>query len=245
MRVPESLSPSVTEPTLVRQVIAIIEEKMRKGSLRPGNRLPSERELGNILSVSRTVVRGAVSDLTARGLLQALPGGGYEVQTPALSSITESLGFVLRGGEKGLTYAHIHQVRRVLEVEIAGLAALFHTTADLAAMEHFLTIMAQEAAPTEAYCDADVCFHRALAVATQNPLFVLLLDAIADVLMEVRRSGTRLRGSVESGQRHHTAIFEEVRNQNEIGARAAMVAHLVESEEIQRRVTEGNLPGKP
>jgi GntR family transcriptional regulator, transcriptional repressor for pyruvate dehydrogenase complex len=229
---------SDTSPTLVRTVIEALERRLREGDLSSGDRLPAERTLGAELGVSRTVVRGAIADLAARGLLVALPGGGYEASVPTSGNLSNSLTYMLRGSKTGLTYPHIHAVRQALEIEIAGLAARHRTSADLAALEGWLAVMEAEAGPTEAYCDADVCFHRALAVATQNPLFVVLLDTIAEILLEVRRSGMALLSSIERGMGYHREIFARVRAGEVAEARAAMEAHLADSAEIQQQVAE-------
>lgn len=238
MRVPSEFTLAKTNPTLVHQVIHALETKIHEGSLQPGDHLPSERLLGEQLGVSRTVVRGAVADMVARGLLAPQPGGGYRVCLPTAESLSSSITYMLRGSQKGLTYAHIHAVRCALEIEIAGLAAQNRTIQDIALMQQWLGVMEAEHAPTEAYCDADVAFHRSLAVATQNPLFVVLLDAIAEILIQVRRSGMALLSSIDRGMGFHNQIFQAVQVGDVAAARAAMEAHLEDSAVIQRQVAE-------
>ena len=241
MRIPDSfiLEPNPAAPTLVQQAIKALEERLRNGSLKPGDLLPSERAFAEQFEVSRTVVRGVVADLLARGLLETVPGGGYRVSVPTTEHLSDTLSYLLRGASSSvITYHHISAVRRVLEIEIAGLAALNHTTADLTCMTEWLAIMTVESGPTEAYCKADVAFHRALAVATQNPLFVILLDTLADVLTDVRRSGMNLYSSVERGMGFHRTIFECVVRRDADGARITMEAHLTDSEKIQEQVAE-------
>lgn len=238
MRVPSEFILAKTNPTLVHRVIHALETKIHEGSLSTGDRLPSERMLGEQLGVSRTVVRGAVADMVARGLLAPQPGGGYVVCLPTAENLSSSITYMLRGSQKGLTYAHIHAVRGALEIEIAGLAAQNRTIQDIALMQQWLGVMEAERAPTEAYCDADVAFHRSLAVATQNPLFVVLLDAIAEILTQVRRSGMALLSSIDRGMGFHSQIFQAVQAGDISAARAAMAAHLEDSAVIQRQVVE-------
>jgi GntR family transcriptional regulator, transcriptional repressor for pyruvate dehydrogenase complex len=176
--------------------------------------------------------------MVARGLLAAQPGGGYVVCLPTAESLSSSITYMLRGSQKGLAYPHIHAVRCALEIEIAGLAAQKRTIQDIALMQQWLGVMEAERAPTEAYCDADVAFHRSLAVATQNPLFVVLLDAIAEILTQVRRSGMALLSSIDRGMGFHHQIFQSVQAGDSPAARAAMAAHLEDSAVIQRQVAE-------
>ena len=238
MRVPETFVVEAPILTLSQQVVQALEGKIQSGVLKPGDCLPAERVLGEQLGVSRTVVRGAVTDLVARGLLQTLPGGGYTVRLPSTGHLSASLTYLLRGSQSEVTYAHIHAVRRVLEVEIAGQAALNATPTDLAELVRLNTRLAVAGAPFQTYCEVDVAFHRTLAIATQNPLFVVLVDAISETLTDVRLRGMRLPGAIESGLTHHRAILEQVQAGSEAGARRAMEAHLMASQEIQQQAAD-------
>ena len=147
MRVPSEFIIAKTNPTLVHQVIHALEAKIHEGSLSTGDRLPSERILGEQLGVSRTVVRGVMADMVARGLLAPRLGGGYMVCLPTAESLSSSITYMLRGSQKGLTYVHIHAVRCALEVEIAGLAAQNRTNQDTSLMQQWLRVMEAERAP--------------------------------------------------------------------------------------------------
>jgi GntR family transcriptional repressor for pyruvate dehydrogenase complex len=234
------------EPTLTQRVTRQLEEKIVASRLRPGDRLPAERELARQFGVSKTVVREAITALTARSLLEPIPGGGSVIRTPSAQVVTQSMTLFLRGTNRELDYARVHEVRRTLEIEIAGLAAERRTDADLARMEAILAEMAALGEPTRArYIEDDVAFHAAIARATQNPLFALLLDSVADIMLEVRRLGGQVPGSFENGMAHHRALFDRIKNQDVTGARQAMLAHLIDSEAIMRRgqqIQKGETP---
>ena len=102
-------------------------------------------------------------------------------------------------------------------------------------MKGLLSRMEMFAVPSDNYIEADVAFHAALARATANPLFPVLLDLVVDVLREVRRLGARVPRSLESSKGHHRAIFARVEAADEAGAREAMRAHLEDSETILSR----------
>jgi GntR family transcriptional repressor for pyruvate dehydrogenase complex len=184
--------------------------------------------------VSRTVVREAVRVLASKGLVDVRPGGGAIVRSPDTARVAELMALVLRAGG-AVAFAHVHEVRRLLEVEIAGLAAERRTQADLDRLDAELAAMVEHAGDPQRWAAADVAFHAALAVATNNPLYPVLLASIADILMEVRLTGAALPETPELAYRHHRAIYERVRAADRAGARAAMSDHLRESESTFQR----------
>lgn len=227
------------ESTLVDRVAEQIEGQIVGGQLQPGERLPSERELAEQFGVSRTVIREAVRVLAAKSLLEVRSGSGTVVRSPSTRAITQSMTLLLRTGQR-IDHAAIHEVRRTLEVEIAGLAAERRTPTDVAALEALLDEMAailaegRTAAIRDRFAANDVRFHAALARATHNELFVLLLDSIADVLLEVRQIGFEGAGSHQDTLDFHRAIFEQVRAGDAPGAREAMRAHLINAEQVMQ-----------
>jgi GntR family transcriptional repressor for pyruvate dehydrogenase complex len=224
------------ESTLTQRVALELEGRILSGRLRPGDRIPTERDLAGQLGVSRTVIREAVSGLTAKEWIAPAPGGGSVVTTPSRASAAQPLLLRLRASRSdsggALDYAPIHEVRRTLEVEIAGLAAARRTDDDLIDIEANLREMEAltladsfEAAVVE----NDVVFHELLARATGNELFLVLLHSVADVMREVRRLGMSVPRSRKDAIFHHRAITEAVKRQNAMAAQGAMEAHLADS----------------
>lgn len=224
------------EPTLSERVTDQIEGLIIQSQLQPGDRLPPERELAQQFGVSRTVIREAIRTLSAKGMLEVQAGGGTVVSSPSAEAVAQSMNLYLRGSQPRIDYSKVHEIRYLLEVEIAGLAAKRRTNEDLARMEQIL----QEAAETgqtnrEIFAKTDVAFHSALAQATHNDLFGLILDSLADIMFEIRLSGFNVPGTVASSLLNHRAIFEKVQAGDEEGAREAMRQHMIESVEIQRK----------
>lgn len=228
------------EATLSTRVVSHLEALIVGSELLPGDRLPPERELARQFGVSRTVVREAVTHLSAKSLLEAAPGGGALVKLPDSRDVSQSMTLLLRAGEREVPGAQVQEVRRMLETEIAGHAATRRTDADIASLSELLGEMARlielnDEASREKLVANDVGFHAALAQATQNPLFVVLLNSVSDIMMEVRRLGLRVEDSRAGALEHHRAIFAAVEARDESGAREAMGAHLSESEAIMKR----------
>lgn len=231
------------EERLSDRVAKRLEELIVGGVLKTGQRLPPERELAEMFGVSRTVVREATHNLTAKGLLEVRPGSGSYVSGPSTDSVTESLSLLLRSMEGGLFVEDLHEVRRVLETAIATRAAERATDEDILDLEVTLRRMEEAEGDSEAIADLDVEFHRALAVAAHNPLFIILLESIGELLLAIRRMAFQAPETFHKARYHHRDILEKVKSRDPHQAREAMSAHLDEAEDTMRGVlkTHGHL----
>src|SRR5713226_8764577 len=108
---------------LVDQVVQAIEAQILSGRLAVGARLPAERDFSESLGVSRPVVREAVRNLTTRGLLDTRHGIGTTVRAVSRDEVVKPLTLFLRARGEEISIEHLHQVRSILEVENAALAA--------------------------------------------------------------------------------------------------------------------------
>lgn len=212
------------------RVAAQLQGMIRSNAIQPGEKLPSERELCELLGVSRTVVREGVRSLVAKGLLEVRRGGGTVVRSPDPALASEMMTMLLGAGSD-IAFTHVQEVRRLLEVEIAERASGRRDDADLERMETQLALMVEHTADPERWAEADVAFHAAIATATHNPLYPVLLGSIADMLIEVRRTGIRLPDTPAKAYQHHQNIFTAIKARDRVGARKAMQSHLRESEE--------------
>jgi GntR family transcriptional repressor for pyruvate dehydrogenase complex len=226
------------DPSLAEKVTQQIESLIIADNLQIGDHLPPERELAQQFGVSRTVVRQAIHSLVAKGMLEASPRGGTVVRRPTASAVAQSLHLFLRSSQAHLDYSKVHEIRRLLEIEIAGLAARRRTEEDLARLAANL----QEASENQThenpihFAQIDIAFHATLAQATHNELFELLLDSLAEIMIEVRCSGFAVPDTPARAVRMHQAIFEQVRLGDAQGAQQAMAEHLIEAEETQRQM---------
>jgi DNA-binding FadR family transcriptional regulator len=221
------------EGTLVERVTRQIESLILTGKLQPGELLPPEARLAPLLGVSRTVIREAVSRLEARHLLRVTEEG-YVVSSPTAANIGRSMSLMLRMTAERPDHARVLEVRRMLEGEIAGLAAARRTEDNLSLLETILRETEASTADPDRFAALDVEFHRALAVATQNDLFVVLLDALSDTLIEFRRLALRDPATPPRALAHHRAIYEQVAAGSPEGAREAMLGHMGEAESTVR-----------
>ena len=220
------------ESSLSSRVEYQIENMIIQNHLQPGDHLPAERELARQFGVSRTVVREAVRALVAKSLLDVRPGSGTVVRVPTAQSLTQSIVMFLRGGQAELDYKKVLEVRRILEVEIAGLAAERRTAKDLQDLEEIIRAGSRVQNDRYQFAKFDVAFHTALAYATQNRLFPLLLDSVAEIMIELRRMALDMAEAPARAYYGHRAIFGKVGESDSEGARQAMHAHLLETEEL-------------
>jgi GntR family transcriptional regulator, transcriptional repressor for pyruvate dehydrogenase complex len=225
---PLNLDPVARTPRLSDVVSQRLLAAIREAGLQAGAKLPSERELGEQFGVSRTVIREAVRHLAAKGILEVRSGSGATVARIDGSSVSDALSLFL--GRKGLPDPQkIHEVRETLEMETVQLAARRATDEDLAEIRRMHERLRQVADDPEAASLADVAFHRAIAKATENELFVVLVDSIGDVMMDIRRATVWRPGRVQIGIAHHQRILEALERRDVEGAARAMEDHLVES----------------
>jgi GntR family transcriptional repressor for pyruvate dehydrogenase complex len=220
----EDLYHRFSRERLYEQIADHIEELVCAGKLQQGDRLPPERELAEKLGVARGVVREAVKLLGARGLVTIQPGRGTFIAEISSDSISDHLGRFFRLGNK--PHNDLNELRRILEVEIAFLAAQRAKAEDLAEMSCAIQAMDDNITSAEKYIAADMDFHLALAKAAENEMFPLLIEVLADLLRESRQMIFQVTGAPERGQVWHRRIYAAVEKHDTLGAREAMQQHL-------------------
>ncbi|MFG1706930.1 FadR/GntR family transcriptional regulator [Nonomuraea sp. M3C6] len=194
------------------QLIDLIE----KGHYKLNDRLPSEAELAQSFSVSRSVVREALNSLNAFGLTKSYAGKGTFVASTELNSRL-LIGRFLP--------PHLGEVRRALEVPSARLAAERRGEEDLTRLEELVTqFAATEENGKRVKIDAD--FHIAIAAATGNPLFPRLIADLRDVLQEQALELATIEGRTAQAAREHQDIFDAIMAGDGDAAARAMDAHL-------------------
>jgi GntR family transcriptional regulator, transcriptional repressor for pyruvate dehydrogenase complex len=213
----------IREPRLSDKVAEMMRRTIISRELPSGTALPSERELGEQFGVSRTVIREAVRSLAAKGIVEVRSGSGLRVAAVDETTALQSLSWFIRGGR--LEYPKVHEVRSMIEVEMAALAAERRTDEQLQTMRdahaHFQSVVDN----IEEAAHADLEFHAIIARATQNDLFSVLLGSISDALIEIRRENLA-GGTGADTVAEHGRILERIAESDPEGARAAMRAHL-------------------
>jgi len=212
---------------LYEQIVSQIESRIVAGDLKVGDQLPSERELAEQFAVSRIVVREAVKALRQKGLVEILPGRGTFITNGTSGAVRYSLNMLMKfGATNGAS--NLVEVREILEPEIAARAATRITEEFIAAMQEAVNIMEVATASNnaDAFVEADLDFHLALAEAAQNPIILILINSIIDLLREQRKRIGNASGGLIRGQHHHKIILDAVIKRDPDAARQAMQNHL-------------------
>ena len=216
---------AVKTSRLYEQIVQQVEDSILKGQLKTGDQLPAERDLAQQFGVSRTAVREAVKTLQEKGLVEAYSGRGTFVTNGTSQSIRQSLDLMIRTNRQEGP-ANLAELRFVLEPDIAFLAAPRIEEQLLATMREAVAVMDRNLHDPDAYVEADLDFHLALAEAVGNPLILSLLDSIVGLLREQRTRTFDVDGGPERGQFHHKRILSAVERRDSEEAREAMRAHL-------------------
>jgi GntR family transcriptional regulator, transcriptional repressor for pyruvate dehydrogenase complex len=213
---------------LVERVVARVREMINEGDVKPGERLPPERELARQFGINRSGLRAGFHLLKAMGVIEARIGSGTYVSLapPVLEREPLSLLAPLQAFSAQETFL----ARRLLEVGLAGLAARNATEDDLASLAEEVTEMYVSIDNRPEYLVHDIRFHRALAMAARNSVLATLMDMVSAVLYEARRETVQRARDLRPSVEMHRKIYRAVRSHNVDEARAAMCEHLILTE---------------
>ena len=208
-------------------VVAYLRGFTDRRGLRPGDRLPGERDLAALVGVSRSTVRAGLRALAAMGVVQSRHGSGTYIpqRLPHLGREALSPLAALHRPSRGEMY----EARGILEVEAAGLAAARATADQTATLaEEVASLFASLDDPVR-FLDHDVAFHRAVAAASGNPVVASLVGMVASLYHD-RRRVTAAQASdrdLRDAAGRHRRIYRAIRAHDPVAARAAMRDHLV------------------
>lgn len=230
----ESSSDSIFRPNTLDSLSAAdqIAEQLRRamieGSLRPGDRLPSEPQLAEGFGVSRPTVREAMKILRGQGVLKTSRGakGGHFVHHPQTQDLAESLGetYCLWFDIGDISVAEVDEAREVVERACVQLAALRRTDDDIEKMRRLLEKAAHPDLSMEAFLQLEVSFHQAIAIAAKNRLLNLPMQAIHMVRPRTNKLLKRHdRGSILE---QHLALYEAIADGDPKDAEVAFNNHV-------------------
>ncbi|MFO2464406.1 FadR family transcriptional regulator [Pseudomonas sp. 15FMM2] len=212
--------------SLVMRVVNAIRAEIDNGQLAPESRLPTEQQLAEQLNVSRSVVREAIAQLKADGVLTARRGlGSFISQTPAGTVFR----FPQTNGRRP-DLAQMFEVRLWIETQAASIAACRRDAGDLQRMKHALQQMHDKRTDLEAAALADVEFHRAIADASKNDYFVAFHDFLRNQLASARKTAWENSARIASGStdalQEHEALYQAICDGDAHAAAATAEAHL-------------------
>jgi GntR family transcriptional regulator, transcriptional repressor for pyruvate dehydrogenase complex len=197
--------------------------------LKPGDLLPPERQLVQLLGVSRGSVRDAIRSLELKGLLEPRQGFGTLVCDPRAGG-KDPLAEALLDRRKRVQ--ELIDVRKLIEPSLAARAAQCASQEEIAEMEEVLARQAAKVRSGESTTEEDAEFHYSIALASDNSAFLKMVDVLMDLLRDTREQSLQARGRPEKSLAGHRRIFAALKRRDAVAAEAAMRRHLQEIENI-------------
>lgn len=214
----------------VTEVMRSLEAVIAKSP--PGHQLPTEAELCRELGVSRTSVRAAIQRLAERGYVSIEVGRGTFVRVPDPRHLSEQLGLLIRLDHD--SYWSITEARRVVETEIAGLAAARRTRKNLDAMRKALVGMDQTMRDPNQYAEFDEQYHLAIAAASDNEVLAMFSQQLQAMIRHTRREIFAMVEISPRAQEIHWELYRSIERRAPSDAIDATRRHLEEMEAYVR-----------
>lgn len=237
-------SPLTREPSLAARVTDEILATIVGGTYSPDEWLPSERVLGEQFGVSRTVIREAIRVLEAKGVVEVRSGRGARVASVSPDRVSETMSLYLSSAQSRelISPGDIMEVRAALELRLITLACERADEDDLDDLRRNVDAMSVETDPARA-AELDEEFHRLIAIATHNSLFVTLLDSINAAMRPNRLSSLHLTGRIEAAAAQHREVLNDLIARDQAASARRMNEHLSDSAQYYR--APESTPGGP
>lgn len=221
-RLRKAMGPIRTEG-LTESVIRQFKDCIRRRIIKPGEQLPPERELARLLKISRGSLRQALKALQVMGVLHVVHGSGAYLSENSEAILRDPEGLLVP--LRGHSFAEMYEARRAMEAESAACAALRATDQDLENMRAELRNMHLVYQDVHQFVGRDEAFHRHIAVASGNSVFLWFIDLLQKVLAKGQRMHAR-SDHAQSLIAEHQAIFNAIEARDPDEARRQMLTHL-------------------
>jgi len=221
----------ITPVRLYESAIEQIMNLIKNKKLRPGDKLPPERELAEKLSISRGSLREAFRVLESRGLIKSKPGGGRYIREIRKNGHNNTENIILSLEKSSIL--ELLEAREMFEVKIAKIAAQKATIEDIQLIEEALSKMnEEEELKYGKETESDSEFHLAIASASHNFVFVNIIKLHLDLLRDTREKTWKIPGRREEQQEEHQTIFQAIKEHDSKEAGEAMLKHLKNVREV-------------
>jgi GntR family transcriptional repressor for pyruvate dehydrogenase complex len=219
----------VRKTKIYHEIVDQIKELITEGRIKPGDRLPPERELAELFKASRNSVRDAIRVLEQMGLIESRQGDGTYVRTLTADELTEPLALCLLQSRTQMR--ELWEVRRVLEPSLAEAAAARITEEELSELESVLDAQRLKVEAGFIGLEEDAAFHYGIAEAARNGVMLRVMDTLVDLLRQSRERSLQHGDRPLYSHAGHMRILAALRRRDPAAARAEMLQHLREIEE--------------
>jgi GntR family transcriptional repressor for pyruvate dehydrogenase complex len=228
---------AIKKTRIHEEVFNQIHELIRQGRLKARDQLPSERELAETFKVSRTSVREALRALETQGLIVSRTGMGNFVVDLPVEALIGPLARLLIDEKKSL--ADLFELRKIIEPDIAALAAERATESDVAQLKKILAKQTQAVKAGETGVEADAELHLCISRATQNQALQKLISGLMDMLSRSREESLQTKERRESSIAAHRRIIAAIGKHDRSKAQSEMLRHI---EQVEKTVLLSNWP---
>ena len=213
---------------VARQIERLILKK-----LKPGDKLPSERELAEALDVSRSSIRDAIRGLELMGLVEPRQGAGTIVREVSTDTLVNPFASILK--HKQALVGELLDFRKMLEPPLAARAATHASPDEISEMEEILQRQEKRLSRGETTIAEDAEFHYSVALASGNSVVLKVLDILMDLLRDSRERSLQVEGRPQKSLAGHRRILAAIKRHDAEAAKAAMRRHIEDVEEIVLR----------
>jgi GntR family transcriptional regulator, transcriptional repressor for pyruvate dehydrogenase complex len=208
-------------------------ERLILKRLKPGDKLPSERELAEMLAVSRSSIRDAIRSLELMGMVEPRQGAGTIVREVSSDSLVNPLSNARK--RKAELVAELLDFRKMLEPPLAARAATRVSPEEIAEMEEILARQEEKLLDGDSTISEDSEFHYAVALASGNSVVLKVLDNLMDLLRDSRERSLQVEGRPQKSLAGHRRILAAIKRHDAEAAKVAMRRHIEDVEEIVLR----------
>ncbi len=205
-------------------------ERLILKKLQPGDKLPSERELADMLRVSRGSIRDAIRGLELMGLVEPRQGAGTIVCEISANSVVNPFANALKRRKE--LVSELLDFRKMLEPPLAARAATHASSEEVAEMEDILRRQEEKQRQGDAAVEEDAEFHYSVALASDNSVVLKVIDILMDLLRDTRARSLQVQGRPQRSLSGHRRILAAIKRNDGEAAKVAMRRHLEDVEEI-------------
>jgi GntR family transcriptional repressor for pyruvate dehydrogenase complex len=220
----QSLLKEIRKEKIFEDIVKQIQELIKSGDLKAGDRLPAERDMARIFRVSRSSVREALRVLESAGLIRSRIGDGTYVEAPFLQNLNGSLA-ALRPARRE-TLMEIASVRGRLEPQLALLAAERATAEDRARLRALFERQEQKIDDRRQFVSLSNSFHLCIAEVARSPVFLQFYTSLLGLIVQFQEGLTTKPAQAAAALQGHRSILEAIERRDPYAARAAMANHL-------------------
>ena len=221
------------------RIVLFYTDRLMTGDLRSGEKLPSEAKLCDQFKTSRTVVREAIQQLKARGVVKTINGKGSYIAEGSIDHFQDSLELFSSRAWNVQDWMDLLSMRSLIEVECARELSASGDDAKVGAVKHALAAMRQTSDDLKKFAEADIEFHHEIVSASANRLYIAVWRSLREMSLRFALETYQSMGQVDDNLREHEMIYQAILDRKADEAATAMKNHLQSSRRNLEQIAKG------